>query len=191
MAMKAQYNKFLSMPYIPFRIVMALLENDNFCKLLYYNTPDALSKPNLTMAQKRQLIWDGQDNMEDYNIFLTNVQPNEEIENRTIVKVYRYNTEPVNNVMATVCYRFDILFGSKIPLVKYNGLTCNRGDVIEMEIMKSLNGEDVAGVGFLQYNDRLTSICNSQVGIGNNYTFTGLTIIMATIVGDVDEGGGC
>ena len=76
MAMKAKWNKFLSMPYIPFRIVMALLENDNFCKLVYYNTMDALSRPNLTPAQKRQLIWDGEDNMEDYNIFLSEKQTN-------------------------------------------------------------------------------------------------------------------
>ena len=75
-------------------------------------------------------------------------------------------------------------------LVKLNGVTCNRGDVIEMEIMRTLNGEDVAGVGFLQYDERLSSLCSSRVGIGNNYTFTGLTIVMATQVMDV-EGGVC
>ena len=189
--MNVKYNKFLSMPYVPFKIIMALLENDNFCKLMYYNTMDALSKPNLTMAQKRHLIWDGSDDMDNYNIFMTNIQPNEEIENRTVLKVYRYNTEPNNNITATVCYRFDILYGSKIPLVKYNGITCNRGDVIEMEIMKTLNGEYVAGVGFLQYNDALTTLCNSQVGIGNSYTFTGLSIIMGTIMSDIEDGGDC
>ena len=186
--MKAKWNKFLSMPYIPFRIVMALLENDNFCKLLYYNTPHALSQPNLTMSQKRALIWDGEDDMENYHIFLTNVQPNEEIQNKTLIKVYRYNSEPKTQVGATICYKFDILFGSKIPLVKYNGITCNRGDVIEMEIMKSLNGEDVAGVGYLQYNDELTSLCGSQIGIGNNYTFTGLSIIFGTYIVDMEDG---
>ena len=54
--MRAENNKFTSMPYIPFKIVMALLENDNFCKLLYYNTIDALDQPNLTIAQKRALM---------------------------------------------------------------------------------------------------------------------------------------
>ena len=189
--MEAQNNKLLSMPYIPFKIVMALLKNDNFCKLIYYNTMDALDRPNLTVQQKRELIWDGtMDRMDKFNIFLTNVQPNEEIENRTIMKLYKYQTAPVTNVRAVLSYRFDILFGSKIPLVKLNGVTCNRGDVIEMEIMRTLNGEDVAGVGFLQYDERLSSLCSSRVGIGNNYTFTGLTIVMATQVMDV-EGGVC
>ena len=190
MAIRATSNKFSSMPYIPFKIVMALLENDNFCKLLYYNTYDALDRPNLTMTQKKALIWEGQDHMEDYNIFLTNVQPNEETDNRTILKVYKYVNDPVNRNISTVAYEFDILFGSKIPLVQYNGITCNRGDVIEMEIMRTLNGEDVAGVGYLQFNSELTSLCRSRVGIGNNYTFTGLSIIMATQVAD-NEAGGC
>lgn len=189
MAMKPLYNKFSSMPYIPFKIIMALLENDNFCKLLYYNTMDALDKPNLTISQKRALVWDGQDDMDNYHIFMTNVQPNEEISNRTIVKIYRYNTEPIHRVNAVVAYAFDILFGSKIPLVKYNGITCNRGDVIEAEIMKTLNGEDVAGVGFLQYNSELTGLCRSRVGIGNNYTFTGVSIVMATNIMDYKEDG--
>lgn len=188
--MNAINNKFLSMPFIPFKIVMALLENDNFCKLIYYNTIDALDRPDLTIAQKRAMIWDGQDDMEHYNIFLTNVQPNEETENRTVVKVYRYVTDPINRNIATVAYAFDILFGSKIPLVRYNGITCNRGDVIEMEIMKTLNGEDVAGVGYLQYDNDLTALCRSRVGVGNNYTFTGLSIIMATQIADA-EGSGC
>lgn len=177
------------MPYIPFRIVMALLENDNFCKLMYYNTIDALDQPNLTIEQKRDLIWDGQDDMDNYNIFLTNVQPNEETINRTILKVYRYVSDPINRNVATVAYAFDVLFGSKIPLVRYNGITCNRGDVIEMEIMKTLNGEDVAGVGFLQFDNELTTLCRSRIGIGNNYTFTGLSIIMATQIADLGESG--
>jgi hypothetical protein len=186
--MQAQNNKFSTMPYIPFKIVMALLDNDNFCKLIYYNTMDALDKPNLTIEQKRALIWDGNiDRTDKFNIFLTNVQPNEEIDNRTVLKIYRYQTAPSNNVRAVLSYRFDLLFGSKIPLVKLNGITCNRGDVIEMEIMKTLNGEDVAGVGFLQYDERLSALCSSRVGIGNNYTFTGLTIVMATQVADVEQ----
>ena len=188
--MNAINNKFLSMTFIPFKIVMALLENDNFCKLIYYNTIDALDRPDLTIAQKRAMIWDGQDDMEHYNIFLTNVQPNEETENRTVMKVYRYVTDPINRNIATVAYAFDILFGSKIPLVRYNGITCNRGDVIEMEIMRTLNGEDVAGVGYLQYDNDLTALCRSRVGVGNNYTFTGLSIIMATQIADA-EGSGC
>lgn len=184
----ANANIFTSMPFIPYKIVMALMDNDNFCKLIYYNTMDALDQPNLTEEQKRGLLWDGDITRTDkFNIFLTNVQPNEEIENRTIMKLYRYDTDPSNLLKATVSYKFDILYGSKIPLVYYNGIPCNRGDVIEMEIMKSLNNQDVGGIGLLQYNSRLSALAGSHIGIGNNYTFTGLTIVMSTIISDTKD----
>lgn len=178
-------NIFTSMPLIPYKIIMRLMDNDEFCKLIYYNTLDALDKPNLTEEQKRSMIWNGDINRTDeFNIFLTNVQPNEEIENKTIMKLYRYTTEPETIYMSTVSYKFDILFGSKIPLVTYNGVPCNRGDLIEMEIMKSLNNVDVAGIGCLQYSQELTALSSSRVGIGNNYSFTGNTIVMATQISD-------
>lgn len=187
--MGSQANVFTTMPLIPYRIIMALMENDNFCKLMYYNTINALDKPALTIEQKQKLIWDGiEDHMENSNIFITNVQPNEEFENRTILKCYKYETMPNDLILSTLNYKFDVLFGSKIPIVNYQGIPCNRGDLIEMEIMRSLNGQDVAGVGFLQFNQDLSALCNSRVGIGNNYTFTGLTIIMATQLADIRTG---
>lgn len=170
---------------------MALLENDNLFKLIYYDTSNALSQPDLTVEQKLAMLWKGEDRMEDYNIFLTNIQPNEELESKVLLKIYRYHMSPINPRIATVAYRFDVLYGSKTPLVESNGITCNRGDLIEMEIMQTLNGKDVAGVGLLQYNYGLSRYCNSEVGIGNNYTFTGLSIVMATQISDVTGGEAC
>lgn len=37
-------------------IMALLLENDRITKLLYHDTEDALSKPSLTVAQKRELV---------------------------------------------------------------------------------------------------------------------------------------
>jgi hypothetical protein len=39
------------------KILQALLSNDNLMKLLYYNTSDALMKPNLTQEQKIAMIY--------------------------------------------------------------------------------------------------------------------------------------
>lgn len=183
-----QANLFTSMPTIPYKIIMALMENDDFCKLIYYNGMDALDKPNLTLKQKSEMIWNGDANRTDeFNIFLTNVQPNEEISERTILKLYNYNTDPKTLFKAVVSYRFDFLIGSKIPLVYYQGVPCNRADVIEMEVMKTLNNQDVAGVGNLQFNDDLDPLVRSFSGIGNNYTFTGRTIIMSTQIMDTGD----
>lgn len=185
------YNTYSTMPYIPYKIVMALIDNENLFKLLYYSTYDALSKPNLTVKQKQDMIWNGQDRTDDYTIFLTNIQPNLETIARPVLKIYRYDTLPQNYVNSVISYQFDILFGTKIPMVEYNGVPCNRGDLIEMELMKSLNGKDVAGVGFLQFSRELSNLSRSRVGIGNNYTFTGVSIVMSTIYTDAGNVNGC
>lgn len=187
----SKYNKFNSIPYTPYKIALALVENDNLCKLLYYNTYDALNQPNLTYDQKVGMIWNNNDQMQDYHIYLTNTNANIMTNANTLLQCYRYNTKPINTVVATLCYRFDFLFGSKTAMVEYNGYPCNRGDVFEMELMNTLNGEDVAGVGFLQYNRGLSALCGSDVGIGNNETFTGVTVVMATQNGDIEEGVYC
>ena len=137
------------------------------------------------------MIWNGQDRTDDYTIFLTNIQPNLETISRPVLKIYRYDTLPKTYTTAVISYEFDILFGTKIPMVDYNGVPCNRGDLIEMELMKSLNGQDVAGVGYLQYNHQLSTLDRSRVGIGNNSTFTGYYFIMSTIYTDVGRVDGC
>lgn len=187
----ASFNKFLTLPFIPYRIVVALTQNDNFFKLLKYNTYDALSMPNLTEDEKLQLICKDFDDMQNYNIFLTNIEPNELVNSKTILKLYRYDTLPINHIVSTISYRFDILYGTKNALVEYQGVPCPRVDLMEMELMKTLNGADVAGVGKLQFNHDLSRLCRSTLNIGNNYTFTGTSIVMATQLADLGGDDSC
>jgi len=176
----ATFNKFESLPYIPYKIAAKLLENDNLFKLLKYNNYECLSEPNLTMEEKADMIWKDQTNMADFYVYLTNVEPDELINSKTILKIYKYDNNPITPMMSTISYRLDILCGTKNALVNYNGVPCPRLDMIEMEILNSLNGEDVAGVGYLQFNHELSRSCRSMMTIGNNYTFTGTTMVMAT-----------
>ncbi|MEG0899407.1 MAG: hypothetical protein RSD67_02485 [Oscillospiraceae bacterium] len=186
----ASYNQFTSLPFIIYRIIMQMVTNDNICKLLKYPEYDCLSKPNLTYDEKMAMIWKNPqfDRMENYNIFMTNTMANMMTDAISMLQIYRYDSKPINYVISTICYRLDFLFGSKTAMVEYEGIPCNRGDVFEMEIMKSLNGKDVAGVGFLQYNSGLSRLCGSNVSIGNNNTFTGVSIVFATQISDIGGG---
>lgn len=189
--MLPSFNKFSTLPYVPYNIVLELLNNDNICKLLKYNTYDCLSKPNLSYDEKIAMIWKNEDQMQNYNIFLTNTKANMMTEAMDIMQVYRHHGEPTNQVLAVEIYRFDFLFGSKTAMVEYNGIPCNRGDVFEMELMKSLNGVDVGGtIGLLKYINEgdFRRMCSSDVGIGNNSTFTGITVLLGTQVGSVENG---
>ena len=63
-----RFNKFTGLPFIPYRIVEALTENENLFKLLKYNSYDCLSAENLTLDETLAMVWKDQPNMEDYNI---------------------------------------------------------------------------------------------------------------------------
>ncbi len=184
-----KFNKFTGLPFIPYRIVEALTENENLFKLLKYNTYDCLSAENLTLDEKLAMVWKDQPEMEEYHIFLTNIEANELSDSKTFLKIYKYDMLPDNAVLATVAYKFDVLYGTKNALVDYQGVPCNRGDVIEMELMKTLNGADVAGVGLMQFNHELSRLSRSMMTIGNNDTFTGTTIVMATQLADIGVDG--
>ena len=59
----AYYNDYKSMPYIPYRIIEYLANNnENIWKILKYNTYDCLSKEDLTFDEKMKLIWSHEGN---------------------------------------------------------------------------------------------------------------------------------
>ena len=71
------FNNFAEMPEFPYKIIEVLLtdtsqEVENFWKLLKYTDQEALDKNNLTMKEKKALIWSGQSTEQNYNIFFKN-----------------------------------------------------------------------------------------------------------------------
>ena len=182
----AAYNKFVSMPFIPYRIMEYLAyNNENIWKILRYDTYDCLSKSNLTFDEKMDLIWKNQGNQQDYRVFLTWLVENMIPDSITLLKLFRYNTMPQNNLEAYATYEFNLLYGGKIALIDYQGVPCSRGDVLEAEILQTLNGKDVGGVGMLQFNRQVSSVSHSQLNIGNNETFEGISLWMGIYINEV------
>lgn len=189
---KPLFNTFDSMPFIPYNIVAHLANDpvaDDLFKLLKYNTYDAISQPSLSLKEKMSMIYKNQPQQNDYNIFLNRLVEDEETAERTILKVYKNNSDPVSAQISTICYEFDILVGAKIPMVDYQGIPCRRTDVMETLLMQSLNGADVQGVGWLQFNGQLSRYCKSAMGIGNNTNYEGTAIVMAVQNGDLNVEG--
>lgn len=188
----AIYNKYLTMPYIPYKIIEYLAKNnENLWKILKYNDYDCLSKDDLTFEEKMELIWSHENRQEDYNIFITDLIVDSIPNEKTIIKIYKYFTIPENNINANALYEFDILYGGKIAMIDYNGYPCNRGDVCEAEILSTLNGVDVGGVGMLEFNRRKSSMSKSGLNIGDNKNFTGTSLIMVTNISDIGDMGTC
>lgn len=183
------FNNSASIPFIPYKIVEKLMLNENFFKILKYPTYDCLSKPNLTIEEKANMIWKNQDNSQDYFIFFNGVVDNMILDAKTLLKLYKFESSPDTHIVSTLTYQFDFLYGTKICLIDYNGIPCNRGDVLEAELLKTLNGQDISGVGKLQHNKRLSRFCRSFVNFGNSSTFSGNSVIMATLSSDLGDDG--
>ena len=188
----AMYNKYISMPYIPYRIIESLANNnENLWKILKYNTYDCLSEDDLTFEEKMELVWSHEANQEDYKIFLTALVENMIPVSGTIIKIYKEMTLPRNHINAVAGYEIDILYGGKIALVEYNGIPCNRGDVCEAEILSTLNGVEVDGVGKLEFSMKKLGSSRSSLNIGDNKSFTGTSLLMGVDISDIGDNSSC
>lgn len=184
----ASYNDYKMMPYIPYRIIEYLAtNNENLWKILKYNTYDCLSEDDLTFDEKMKLIWNSQLKQEDCNIFFSDLIEDSIPAEKTILKIYKYFTIPQDIIHADALYEFDILYGGKISLIDYNGYPCNRGDVFEAELLSTLNGVNVGGVGMLEFNRKKSSMSKSGLNIGDNKSFTGTSLIMVTDISNIGE----
>ena len=188
----AMYNNYKFMPYIPYRIIEYLAyNNENLWKILKYNTYDCLSNDDLTFDEKMQLVWSYQPNQEDYRIFFTALVENMIPTSETMIKIYKDITLPRSTVNAVAGYEIDILYGGKISLIDYNGIPCNRGDVCEAEILSTLNGVEINGVGKLEFNIKKLGSSRSALNIGDNKSFTGTSLIMGVDISDIGDDSSC
>ena len=186
------YNSLMALPQAPYNILQYLaLNNENIWKMIKYNSYDAFSKSNLTLKEKLEYVWkDGK--QEDYSVFFTNLIEDAICESKCVLKIYQYYIHARPSVyIATPVYAFDFLYGGKMSLVEYNGIPCNRGDVFIHEILSTLNGKDIGGVGVLMLSDDLSRYSAARSVIGNSKTFTGVTLYMASLMGDKGEEESC
>jgi hypothetical protein len=185
------FNNFSDMPQIPYKILIHLIQNnENIFKLLKYNTSDALSKPNLTVAEKMALLYIDGEKENEYNIFLKPLIGDEIIKGCSQLRLYKATMQPTDHLTALLNYEFDIICGERIGLVyDENDIPCTRIDLIEKELLNELNGLDAFGVGYFQFNKELSRACSEQLRLSNSKTFYGSSLILAVnysaIKGDV------
>ena len=185
------YNSLSALPRVPYNILTYLANNDEIIwKLLKYNDYDALSKPNLPVGDKLDLVWKTGP-QDDFSIFITPLVEDAIAESRCIMKVYQYYIQPKELYEAVVVYAFDILYGGQMTLVDYNGVPVSRGDLIVHRLLNTLNGAEVGGVGKLTFLDDMSRYDLEKSVIGNSRTFTGNCLYMSTLMGDGGEQIGC
>ena len=166
------------LPLIPYNIVSYLVENnDMLWMLLKYNDSNAWSKTALTKAEKGALIFSGQTNINDYRVFLDSGQDNAWEEEACMLRVFIADVIPTNQIIANVRIGFEIYCHYKISTMS-NYQT--RPDVIVHEIIKTMNGVEVGGIGKIYFNAMGGAGCRIQT-IGN-IPFRGKGLIMCNWV---------
>ena len=174
------FNNFTSLPSVPYKIISYLAENNQkLFKALYYQDSNALSQPDLTFEQIIDMIYVDEGKEIDKHIFLKPLVGDEMIDSATQLRLYKYKISPTNSMVSVINYRFDIITGSKISLVYDDGIPCNRLDIIETELLNTLNGVDLFGTGKFQFNKDLSNDDKQILTLSNSKAFYGSILMMS------------
>ena len=183
------FNKFTTLPSVPYKILSYLAENnERIFKALYYQGSDALSQPDLTLEQKLDMIYVDEGKEIDKHLFLKPLIGEEMVDSVTQLRLYKYGISPTDAMTSVITYRFDIITGSKVSLIYDNQIPINRLDLIEAELLNTLNGVDLFGTGKFQFNRDLSTQDKQILTLSNSKNFFGSILLMSVrwvdILGD-------
>lgn len=193
------FSSFSEMPFLSYKIIEVLLESnteqaESLWKLLKYPTVDCLEKENLTFEEKRKMIWFGDPEEQNYNVFVKPLLGSSMFtaEAQTQLRIFRNNTQPIDNYNSIVHFETDFITNEKSSLVRKDRMICERTDLMESYYLDIMNGRDITiGSGYLTFNKEYSRSCNSQLNISNSKSFYGRTLMMALNYSNVEYGGVC
>lgn len=144
-------------------------------KLLFYNDAEAWSRNNITAEQKRSLIYAGQPDETLFRVFMGEKQTNSWVTEATILRIFPFSIAPENRTINTTLMVFDVYSHYRINhLSNYT----TRVDSLVEEIVATLNGVEIGGVGRLSLNMAMQK--NDKVMESGQIPFGGKRITMST-----------
>lgn len=165
--------------YFSYNCISHLLENnEGIWKLLHYNDADAWKKPNLTMQEKRSLIYAGQPDETLFRVFISEKQPDAWVHEACVLRIFPFGITPDNRTVNTTIMVFDVYSHYRIDTLS-NYTT--RVDTIVEELIKVFNGSNIGGLGRLFFNS--SAVKNTGARDSGQIPFGGKRIIMATKMG--------
>ena len=149
-------------------IALKLIANENLCKLLKYNDSFALFEE-ITEDERYELNIQTGDTT-NTRIFYQPFNNDTITEQRSELRIYFINFKPDNLYLTKVNIGFDIVVHNDLWRLEQGK---QRPTTIFKEILKSLNGQEVDGVGELVFD----STCVLRIF---NKVFTGYSFTMRT-----------
>ena len=161
MTRSMNFNTFKNISKVPYTIVMDyLFYNENIWKLLYYITDEdgnpisrPLERPNLTSKQKRSLIYNGIDDVNKYRVFLSNVPLSEETTGQVQqIRIFRDRVLPKDAFISNATWTIELPCHNAISTIIVDNIIVNRVDLLQEEILETLNGKEIGGIGTLMFS---------------------------------------
>jgi len=171
------YNKFKQLPQMPYNIIKNLIiNNENIWKLIKYNTPNALDLANLTKKDKASLIWNGEEDSEDFRVFMQPYTDDAFAQQCTQIRIFPSSIVPTNRTLGIISFCFEILTHVKInQLNNYQ----TRILTILQEVIATLNGVEINGIGSLFFDYEGSRDNFAKLNLYNNRNYCGYTLTMS------------
>lgn len=163
--MTTENNNFTLFPLLSYNCINYLIDNNELIwKLLYYNDVHAYKSddnhPNLTKIQKGELIYDGIKKETDCRIFMDSGQDYSWSERACFLRITPLRLRSLNNIVGNVSMGFEIYCHYGInQLSNYT----TRLNVITQQLIETLNGAEIGGLGRLYFDSRSSSESKMQV----------------------------
>lgn len=172
------YASYKDMPNFSYAIMESLFQNSEaemIWKLLKYNDADAWKKNNLTLEEKRKLVYNGVGNQNEYSIYLDFMMDDSVEDEKSFLRIYPGMIYPANRTVGICDINFEVFSHSKINhLSNYK----TRVDMIIQLLLQVLNGYDIGGLGVLYFDADRGS--NNKVQIIGTKPYKGKLLIMST-----------
>ena len=184
---ESSYNQYDGLQNFTLLIIQHLmLNNEDIWKLLKYDTQDALEKPNLTREEKAKLIYPGASggDMDDYRVFRTPYLDDLTTNQQAQLRVYLESITPDTRLYGTVDVNIEVI--CHVKMIELNDYQ-NRAESIVWQVIKTLNGADVGGIGKLFFDRNGSFYDIIKMNRYNNRSFYGYTITMSTKMGNIAE----
>jgi len=161
-----------------YNIIAHLMQNnEDIWKILRYNDPDCLNKPNLTMNQKASLIYSGQPISTPYRVFMSAIDDSFE-EQVSLLRIFPDLIIPRSRSVADITFVIQVFSHVKC---QYLSNYTNRTVVLMQNVLQTLNGVDtIPGLGKIVFDRNANSYDRASLSITNNRNFTGYSIVLST-----------
>lgn len=171
------YNDFSRFSKLSYTCIKHMMDNNELIwKLLKYTDPDAWKKPDLTQAEKAELIYKGQQDTSKYHIFMDGKQPDVLVNEIAILRIMPSHAIGFNRTIGLVEMNMQVFSHYKINhLSNYQ----TRIDTIAEELFGLFNGSTVGILGRMTFNQMIDP--SSRLFEAGQIPFGGKELVFSTL----------